>query len=307
MLLKNLALATIVTAPSPATSGTSLVVTTGEAARFPVPATDGDFYATLFPANEIPHIGNAEIVKVTAVSTDTFTIVRAQRESTAKAVEAGWLMMQGIYGEDLMSIQTGWVEIQETLTYDSPTTITVASGAPTRYQKGDKLKLTQTTVKYFYIVGVADTVLTITGGSNYTLEDEAITSPQLSRIENPFGFPGWFNWTPSYTASGSMTFTSVATSVAIFKLTANEANIICRATGTTGGTASNTISISIPVLAVDTGSNVTGASVGDPTSISGYCFVSGSNDYLSFRRYDSSNFGLGAGRVISVSPISYRY
>lgn len=106
MLRKNLALATIVTAPSPATTGLSLVVDTGEAARFPVPATDGDFYATLFPANEIPHIGNSEIVKVTAVSSDTFTIVRAQRGSTAKTVEAGWLMIQGIYAEDLMNIQT---------------------------------------------------------------------------------------------------------------------------------------------------------------------------------------------------------
>lgn len=94
---------------------------------------------------------------------------------------------------------TGWTAITETLTYDSPTTITVASGAPSRYQKGDKLKLTQATDKYFYIVGVADTVLTVTGGSDYTLTNDPITSPQLSRIENPFGFPEEFNWIPSLT------------------------------------------------------------------------------------------------------------
>lgn len=109
------------------------------------------------------------------------------------------------------SVDTGWVILNETLTYASATTITIAAGGASRYQKGDKLKLTQTTVKYFYVVTVADTLLTITGGTTHTLADAAITSPYLSRISNPFGFPNYFNYAPILTYTGGTTDpTSVA-------------------------------------------------------------------------------------------------
>lgn len=111
------------------------------------------------------------------------------------------------------SVDTGWVIVNETFTYASAKTITVASGAASRFQKGDKLKLTQTTVKYFYIVGVADTVLTVTGGSDYTVANAAITSPYLSRIENPLGFPTFFNYVPTEGGWTSVTFNKMQFSI----------------------------------------------------------------------------------------------
>jgi hypothetical protein len=214
MNFKNLALGYVSTAPSPATKGTSLVLGSGEGARFPQPSTDGDFYVTAMPPGENPHVGNSEILKVTARSTDTLTIVREQGDTSAQTIEEGWIILQSIYKENILdendmasdsatalvtqqSVKamhdTGWTAITETLTYASATTITVAAGAASRYQKGDKLKLTQTIDKYFYIIDVADELLTVTGGNDYTLVNAAITSPQLSRIENPFGFPPGFN------------------------------------------------------------------------------------------------------------------
>jgi len=89
---KNLAVATVATAPSPATSGTSLVVTSGQGARFPaVP-----FNATIWPAWNAPDPANAEIVRVTARSTDTLTIARAQESTTARTVVVGDLISAGI-------------------------------------------------------------------------------------------------------------------------------------------------------------------------------------------------------------------
>jgi len=71
---KNMAVSTVATAPSPATSGTSLVVAAGEGTRFPaVP-----FNATVWPAGSAPTPANSEIVRVTNRATDTFTITRAQ-------------------------------------------------------------------------------------------------------------------------------------------------------------------------------------------------------------------------------------
>ena len=99
------------------------------------------------------------------------------------------------------ALYQGWTAITETFTYASATTITIAAGGASRFQKGDKLKLTNNTVKYFYIVGVADTLLTVTGGSDYTLAVAAITSPQLSRIENPLGFPGKFAYTSNWSGT----------------------------------------------------------------------------------------------------------
>lgn len=91
----------------------------------------------------------------------------------------------------------GWISANETWTYASATTITVPSGAASKYAKGDKIKLTQTTVKYFYIIGVADTVLTVTGGSDYTVANAAISANYYSHQSSPIGFPGYFNFTPT--------------------------------------------------------------------------------------------------------------
>ena len=102
-------------------------------------------------------------------------------------------------------IGTGWVKSKDTWTYASPTTITVPSGATGIYSVGDNIKLTQTTVKYFYVVGVADTVLTVTGGSDYAVANAAITSPYYSKTVTPTGFPrtGFSLGTPTWTTSGT--------------------------------------------------------------------------------------------------------
>lgn len=97
MALKDYAISTVVTAPSPATSGTTLTVTTGHGTRFgAVP-----FYATLVPEGQLPTLDNAEKVKVTAISTDTLTIVRAQDGTTAKSVAAGWLVVGAVFQKDV--------------------------------------------------------------------------------------------------------------------------------------------------------------------------------------------------------------
>lgn len=82
---KNFAYSTIATAPSPALSGTSLVVAAGQGALFPaVP-----FNVTIWPIGQQPLTTNAEIVRVTAIVTDTLTITRAQEGSAALSIIVG--------------------------------------------------------------------------------------------------------------------------------------------------------------------------------------------------------------------------
>lgn len=81
----NFAYALVATAPSPATSGTSLVVTTGFGVDFPTPP----FNAVVWPTSSNPTNANAEVVRVTNISTDTLTIVRTQESSNARTIVVG--------------------------------------------------------------------------------------------------------------------------------------------------------------------------------------------------------------------------
>jgi hypothetical protein len=95
--VKDGATSLVATAPSPATSGTSLVVTTGEGTVFPTPP----FYAIVHPVGTLPTVAVAEKVLVTAISTDTLTITRAQGIYTAKTVLVGWRISNAIFQEDM--------------------------------------------------------------------------------------------------------------------------------------------------------------------------------------------------------------
>jgi hypothetical protein len=92
---------------------------------------------------------------------------------------------------------TGWIPAGETWTYASATRITVPSDARLKYQKGDKIRFKQGgDWKYMYVVGVAETYIDVTGGTDYTVANAEITSSYYSKIENPQGFPHYFNWLP---------------------------------------------------------------------------------------------------------------
>ena len=95
--LKDFATGIVATAPSPAISGTSLTLQVGEGARMPaVP-----FTVTAHPASEMPTLDNAEKLLVTDITGDVLTIVRAQGETTAKSIAAGWRVTNALFLEDL--------------------------------------------------------------------------------------------------------------------------------------------------------------------------------------------------------------
>jgi hypothetical protein len=93
----------------------------------------------------------------------------------------------------------GWQPGFSTWTYVSATTFTVPAADAALMQIGTKIWLTQTTSKYFYVVGISGTTITVTAGSDYTLANAAITAPFFSNVASPPGFPHWFNFSPTYT------------------------------------------------------------------------------------------------------------
>lgn len=104
-MAKNFAYGTVLTAPSPATSGTSLVLNSGQGALMPaVP-----FPAVIGPIGVQPTAANAEIVTVTGIATDTLTIVRTAEGSSARTV---------IVGDQLAAVMTAELRSQSTF-FDS--------------------------------------------------------------------------------------------------------------------------------------------------------------------------------------------
>ena len=95
--LKDYATSTVLTAPSPADSGTELVVQSGHGARFPA----APFYVTVHPPSEFPTLDNAEKLLVSSKSTDTFTIARGEADTDAKSIEAGWRISNALFLDDI--------------------------------------------------------------------------------------------------------------------------------------------------------------------------------------------------------------
>lgn len=87
----------------------------------------------------------------------------------------------------------GWTASPYAWTYASATTFTIAGVDATAYfPTGTKLRLIQTTTKYFRVISSSfstDTTVTVTGVGDYTLANAAITSPYYSYQNTPQGFP----------------------------------------------------------------------------------------------------------------------
>ena len=87
----------------------------------------------------------------------------------------------------------GWIPAGETWTYASATTFTISGDKTDKYQVGDFIKLTQTTVKYFRVTNVSysspNTTVTIDGLVLSTFASATVTSPYYSKASNPQGFP----------------------------------------------------------------------------------------------------------------------
>lgn len=91
----------------------------------------------------------------------------------------------------------GWISANETWEYvsaDDPTFTFKIAGVDltSKYSAGMRIKLTQTTVKYFIVTAVAfstDTTITVYGGTDYNLENAVISLNYYSAQKAPQGFP----------------------------------------------------------------------------------------------------------------------
>jgi len=107
-------------------------------------------------------------------------------------------IIDGALGNINTILSNGWIPDSDTWIYVSSTSFKITGkNVTSKFPVGTKIKLTQTTVKYFYVTAAAfatDTTVTIAGGSIYTLANATIVNPYYSYAETPQNYPFYAIW-----------------------------------------------------------------------------------------------------------------
>jgi len=176
----------------------------GSATEITVASTTG------FPSSGFILV-DVEVISYTGTTATKFTGITRTQDGTVTAVHSnGANIMNAViaaYHNTLRDVVieiedyalTGWVAAGETWTYVSPSTFLISGDKTSKYSVGMKIKLTQTTIKYFYITDISysapNTIVIVYGGTDYSLANAVIIIPCFSTNESPFAFPNYFNWT----------------------------------------------------------------------------------------------------------------
>ena len=99
----------------------------------------------------------------------------------------------GAINEVYDTTDNGWISARATLTYASASAPTFVCNTSidltTRISVGMKIKLTQTTTKYFFVTAITSTTITLYGGTDYVLANATISNIYYSMVKSPHGFP----------------------------------------------------------------------------------------------------------------------
>lgn len=161
--------------------------------------------------------------------------------------------------ENLLSNWDGWQPANETWTYASASTFTVAGDVTAKYKAGTRIKFTQTTVKYGVVVSSSysspNTTVTIAVNTDYTIANATIYAPYLS-YSNPPDYPHWFNYTPTITGSTTSPSLGNANFIARFSLIGKICSVNCHIVfGSTSSFGNGTWYLNLPITPEGSGSN----------------------------------------------------
>lgn len=171
----------------------------------------------------------------------------------------------------IRGLLSGWIEVSETWTYASANTINVPAGGSTIYKKGMGIRWKQGGgYKYAYIYSTSgDTVIAVTGGTDYTVANAALTDIAYTFTpDTAVGFPVTFNcaaptWNLSTIDDGSGGQPTAGSTV--FKMCGNSTELIIAlgASGVLKVGSDNTITVSaLPATLPNIGTSIIALGLG---------------------------------------------
>lgn len=209
------------------------------------------------------------------------------------------------------SSSDGWVDdTAHTWTYASASSFTIAGVDLTAtFTKGTRLKFTQTTVKYATVASSSfstNTTVNIIVNTDYTIANAAISANYYSYQVNPQGYPGWFNWTPTWggfsanPSAGTIKYSVLGNMVTFY------------ITGVNAGTSNaTTFTFTLPVASLNAVQNAGFVAVADNginQSTPGHLeFSSGSATASVFKTFFEGAWTAANAKIFYASNISYEF
>lgn len=153
-------------------------------------------------------------------------------------------MAQNLSGNDLQGWD-GWIWIGAGSRV-SGTSLTISGDYTAIISPGDRLKLTDTTTKYFYVLAPVTfsagvTTLTVTGGSDYSLVGTP-SAISYSKMASPTSFPQWFNYTPTFAG-----WSTSPTYISRFNVTGRLCTVVLNYNGGTATSNATTMTGTLPI------------------------------------------------------------
>lgn len=138
----------------------------------------------------------------------------------------------------------GWIPKSETWTRTGNHTFTVSGDVTATYRKGTKVRYKDGGSYEYGVIGSSaysspNTTVTLITNTDYTMAAATITDKYLSYSENPEGFPGAFNYTPTHSRTGT-NYTNAPTSITATWVAIGNSqakfSVVWQQNGTPGGT-----------------------------------------------------------------------
>ncbi len=147
------------------------------------------------------------------------------------------------------------------------------------------------------VVNVGRFAATLSAGGGYTWSVPTFTASNL--IQRPIYETGWNSWTPLVSATESMTWNNSVTAQYYYKLSGEIIFYDVYAQGTTGGSASYGLMLTLPFTPPAGKIGYSGCSGRDGGgSIACANETPGNENHFTCRKYDGGNWGIGDNRAM---------
>jgi len=206
----------------------------------------------------------------------------------------------------------GWIAITDAWTRTGNNTFTVPGNVTGQYlyQPGMKVKVTDSGGTVYGVIESAVyttlTTITLIDNDDYALSAGSLSSPYVSNILKPSGFPEWFNYTPTIAAGGSMTVSNVTIAYAKWKTHGKTMQIAIQVSSfDLGGSASQLVTATYPgnvnALISEAGMGAARDNGSGPYPTGAITFSNANVIYV--RKYDVSNWALSTARALLVNGV----
>jgi hypothetical protein len=158
----NFVQGTILTPPSPATTGTSITLQQGQGALFPTPTNP--YSVVLTPPAPFATAAISEIATVTAIAGDVFTVTRHAESTTAQTVTQGWTMTLAPTAKSFTDIESGGNLTSSAFATNAVAAANLATNAIKLGQAQITSNFTSTNTAFTLITGLSVAVTVPSGG-----------------------------------------------------------------------------------------------------------------------------------------------